>query len=128
MFFMGEYASMLAVSGIATTLWFGGWHSPFPASWPLNGLLTGYIPGGVIFLGKMFVFFFIYVWLRASLPRLRYDALMNIGWKKMLPFSLVFLFITAIWATYRMPEQPHRDLSGGNGLKMMSPSRNGTGR
>ena len=97
MFFMGEYASMLAVSGIATTLWFGGWLPPVPQ--------LSFIPSGIWFLSKMFAFFFAYVWLRASLPRLRYDALMAIGWKKMLPLSLVVLFCVAVWATFRMPEE-----------------------
>ncbi len=106
MFFMGEYASMLAVSGIATTLWFGGWLSPIPHNLlPMHNLLLDYIPGGIWFLFKMYVFFFGYVWLRATLPRLRYDALMNIGWKRMLPLSLVVLFCTAVWATFRMPEE-----------------------
>lgn len=98
MFFMGEYAAMLGVSGIATTLWFGGWLPPIPQ--------LGFIPSGVWFLLKMFVFFFGYVWLRATLPRLRYDALMAIGWKRMLPLSLVLLFGIALWATFRMPEPP----------------------
>lgn len=96
MFFMGEYAAMLGVSGIATTLWFGGWLPLIPQ--------LSFIPSALWFLGKMFVFFFGYVWLRATLPRLRYDALMAIGWKRMLPLALVVLFGVAVWATYRMPE------------------------
>jgi NADH-quinone oxidoreductase subunit H len=89
MFFMGEYASMLVVSGIATSLWFGGWLSPLPFA-PFT-----WVPGFLWFLGKLFVLFFLYVMLRATLPRLRYDALMNIGWKRMLPWSLVILFAVA---------------------------------
>src|SRR5258706_7708568 len=90
MFFMGEYASMLAVSGLATSLWLGGWlpivdYPPF--TW---------IPGFIWFLGKLMTLILIYVWLRASLPRLRYDALMNLGWKRMLPISLALLFVIGI--------------------------------
>ena len=97
-FFMGEYASMLAVCGIASTLWFGGWLPP------VNVVPFTLVPGFIWFLIKLFVFFFGYVWLRATLPRLRYDALMNLGWKRMLPTAIVILFAVALWATYRMPE------------------------
>lgn len=90
MFFMGEYASMLAVSGIATTLWFGGWLPPLGFSFMFM------VPGVIWFLLKMLGFFMIYVWLRATLPRLRYDALMNLGWKRMLPLALVVLFLVAL--------------------------------
>ncbi len=89
MFFMGEYASMLVVSGIATALWFGGWHAPF------DFVLWNWIPGGIWFLAKLTFFIGVYVWLRATLPRLRYDALMNIGWKRLLPLSIVVLFAVA---------------------------------
>ena len=106
MFFMGEYAAMLGVSGIATTLWFGGWLPPIPQ--------LGFIPSGIWFLFKMFVFFFGYVWLRATLPRLRYDALMAIGWKRMLPVSLVrrtswqSSWNTRWWAEWRRRESNPR--------------------
>ncbi|MEP6756225.1 MAG: NADH-quinone oxidoreductase subunit NuoH [Chthonomonadales bacterium] len=96
MFFMGEYASMLAVSGIATTLWFGGWHSPF-------GSIDHFVPGAVWFLAKIGAIFLVYVWLRASLPRLRYDALMSLGWKRLLPFALAILFGIAVVDTLQTP-------------------------
>jgi NADH-quinone oxidoreductase subunit H len=98
MFFMGEYASMLVVSGVAVTLWFGGWSAPLP--------FLDLIPGFIWFLIKLFALFFVYVWLRASLPRLRYDALMNLGWKRMLPTALVILFLIACWNTLRTPQTP----------------------
>lgn len=104
MFFMGEYASMLTVSGVATALWFGGWNSPINPEIPFIGTFFSLIPGFVHFLGKMSVFFFIYVWLRASLPRLRYDALMNLGWKTMLPIALVVLFGVATVDTLMTPK------------------------
>jgi len=105
MFFMGEYASMLAVSAVATAMWFGGWLPIIPA--------LSFIPGGVWFLGKMFGFFFIYVWLRASLPRLRYDALMAIGWKRLLPTAIIVLFlVAAIDAFVLTPEKPVLPVAG----------------
>jgi NADH-quinone oxidoreductase subunit H len=102
LFFMGEYASMLVVSGIAAALWFGGWLPPAdvaPFTW---------VPGIVWFLGKITAFILGYIWLRATLPRLRYDALMNLGWKRMLPVSLVALFGTACVdaALYTKPDPP----------------------
>ena len=96
MFFMGEYASMLAVSGIATTLWFGGWNSPF-------GTVDKFVPGAVWFLAKIGAIFLVYVWLRASLPRLRYDALMALGWKRLLPLALAVLFAIALVDTLQSP-------------------------
>src|SRR5262249_1956307 len=89
MFFMGEYASMLAVSGLATSFWLGGWHAP------IEIVPFTLIPGFIWFLIKLMTIILVYVWLRATLPRLRYDALMNLGWKRMLPISLVLMFIVA---------------------------------
>jgi NADH-quinone oxidoreductase subunit H len=88
MFFMGEYASMLVVCGVATAMWFGGWLPIFP--------FLAFIPGWIWFLGKLMALFCVFVWLRATLPRLRYDALMNLGWKRLLPAALALLFIVAI--------------------------------
>ncbi|HXG23430.1 MAG TPA: NADH-quinone oxidoreductase subunit NuoH [Chthonomonadales bacterium] len=100
MFFMGEYASMLVVSGVATTLWFGGWL-------PIHPVLS-FIPGFMWFLAKLIFFIIFYIWLRATLPRLRYDALMALGWKRMLPISLVVLFLVAVIDAVRTPEgSPH---------------------
>lgn len=100
MFFMGEYASMLVVSGIATVLWFGGWDPILPA--------LGFIPGAFWFLGKILAFMLFYIWLRTTLPRLRYDALMGLGWRKMLPLALVVLFAVACVDTLRTPPTPPR--------------------
>jgi len=107
MFFMGEYASMLVVSGVATALWFGGWHSPLPFA-PFT-----WIPGAVWFLLKLFLFIYSYIWLRSTLPRLRYDALMAVGWKRMLPTALVVLFVVAVIDTLKTPpsEGPPRPVT-----------------
>lgn len=95
MFFMGEYASMLVVSGLATTLWLGGWRAPIEVA-PLT-----WIPGVGWFLLKVMTIIVVYVWLRSSLPRLRYDALMSLGWKRMLWIALVAMFVVAAIDAFR---------------------------
>ncbi len=143
MFFLGEYASMVTVSCLATILFFGGWLSPFPATlftwtrflpavllaagglWliqdgvryqtifgrialPVLGLalcgaaygvarpgVVDYVQGPFWFLGKVFVFLFVYVWVRGTLPRFRYDQLMAVGWKLLLPVSLANVVLTS---------------------------------
>jgi len=82
MFFMAEYANMIAASAIATTLFLGGWQGPL-------------LPPVVWFLLKVFCFIFLFVWLRATLPRFRYDQLMGFGWKVLLPAALVNVMFTA---------------------------------
>ena len=86
MFFIGEYANMIAVSCVGTTLFFGGWQGPF-------------LPAGlsvVWFVIKVFLFMFFYIWLRATFPRFRYDQLMNFGWKVLFPLSVVNLLVTGL--------------------------------
>ena len=87
MFFIGEYANMFAVASVGTTLFFGGWQGPFVTTMPLIGLLW--------FALKVVAFMFFYIWLRATLPRFRYDQLMNFGWKVLLPLALVNIMVTA---------------------------------
>ena len=143
MFFMAEYANMITVSCLATILFFGGWLSPFPASWTWQlylpgagllalGLYCGYdtatqlrgiaqlqfavvtllclggaavcltphvmplIQGPFWFVTKVGLFIFLYVWIRGTLPRFRYDQLMSFGWKLLLPVSLANLVVTAL--------------------------------
>ncbi len=143
MFFLGEYTNMITASCLCTILFFGGWLSPFPASWTftyylpavllivfglwliydgiryetlfgrlllpgvgvallaLGGALfafpmaNGYIRGPFWFLSKVFVFLFVYIWMRGTLPRFRYDQLMSFGWKLLLPVSIANLVLTA---------------------------------
>jgi len=83
MFFLGEYGNMINISALATTLFLGGWHGPF-------------LPPVVWFLLKMVIFLFFYIWIRATLPRFRYDQLMNFGWKVLIPLALLNIFITAV--------------------------------
>ncbi|MDE2482827.1 MAG: NADH-quinone oxidoreductase subunit NuoH [bacterium] len=87
LFFIAEYVNMLTVSCIATLLFLGGWNAPF-------GLAI--VPGVVWFIAKVSFFMFFYMWLRATLPRFRYDRLMAFGWKVLLPLATLNLVITAI--------------------------------
>lgn len=82
MFFMAEYANMVVISAIAVTLFLGGWDGPFP--------------GVVNLLGKIFMFMFAFIWIRATWPRVRYDQLMFLGWKIFLPVALANIMLTGL--------------------------------
>ncbi|MEV6067441.1 NADH-quinone oxidoreductase subunit NuoH [Nocardia sp. NPDC052001] len=93
MFMMAEYINMATVSALATTLFFGGWHAPFPISlWA--GANTGWWPM-LWFTAKVWGFLFVFIWLRGTLPRLRYDQFMNLGWKLLIPVSLAWVMYVA---------------------------------
>jgi NADH-quinone oxidoreductase subunit H len=94
LFFLAEYANMIVVSSVATTLFLGGWLRPFPNVAALGFL--DFIPSWTWFLAKSFVFLYIFIWVRATLPRYRYDQLMRIGWKLLIPLAIVNLLLTAI--------------------------------
>ena len=144
MFFIAEYTSMIAVSCLATILFFGGWLSPFPASWTfthylpsvlliplglfiiydgmryetifgrillpgvgavllvLGGALLAFpavndlVQGPFWFFSKVFIFLFVYIWMRGTLPRFRYDQLMSFGWKVLLPLSIANVVLTTV--------------------------------
>jgi len=150
MFFIAEYTSMITVSCLATILFFGGWLSPFPASWTFTHYLPSLLlipfglwvifdgiryetifgrivlPGvgavltalGVAlivltqfndaiqglfwFLAKVFTFLFVYIWMRGTLPRFRYDQLMSFGWKFLLPVSIANVVLTSVAILWRM--------------------------
>ncbi len=150
MFFIAEYTSMITVSCLATIMFFGGWLSPFPASWPFTHYLPSVIlipfglwvifdgvryenlfgrivlPGvghgsgaigaalivfpqvndviqGVFwFMAKVFTFLFVYIWMRGTLPRFRYDQLMSFGWKFLLPVSIANVVLTSVVILWRM--------------------------
>ena len=89
MFFLGEYAAMIMMSGMATILFLGGWLPPF------NIALLNEIPGFIWFAAKTSLMLFTFLWVRATFPRFRYDQLMRIGWKVFLPFSLLWVVLTA---------------------------------
>ena len=94
LFFLAEYINMATVSALATTLFLGGWHAPFwiDEVWP--GANEGYWPL-LWFFGKVLFFIFIFIWLRGSLPRLRYDQFMAFGWKRLIPIALVWIVAVA---------------------------------
>ena len=89
LFFLGEYIGMFAVSGMAITLFLGGWHAPFE-------FLDG-VPSYFWFFGKLLALISLFIWVRGTLPRLRMDQLMNFAWKFMLPLSLVNILAAGVW-------------------------------
>ena len=91
MFFMAEYANMITVACLATLLFFGGWHGPLFGPPILQALLPIFW-----FVAKVFCFLFLYIWVRGTLPRVRYDQLMAFGWKFLLPLAIANLVVTAI--------------------------------
>lgn len=89
LFFLGEYLGMFAISGLGITLFLGGWTAPF-------SFLT-WIPSWAWFFGKLTAIIFVFIWIRATLPRLRMDQLMNLAWKFMLPLALINILVAAVW-------------------------------
>jgi NADH-quinone oxidoreductase subunit H len=89
LFFMGEYLGMFAMSGLAVTLFLGGWNAPF-------GFLA-WTPGYIWFFLKLMVLVCLFIWIRGTVPRLRVDQLLNFAWKCLLPLSLINLAAAAIW-------------------------------
>ncbi|WP_243056849.1 NADH-quinone oxidoreductase subunit NuoH [Nocardioides sp. SR21] len=94
LFFLAEYINMATVSALATTLFLGGWHAPFWIDEVWAGANQGYWPV-LWFFGKVLFFIFIFIWLRGSLPRLRYDQFMAFGWKRLIPIALVWIVAVA---------------------------------
>ena len=88
LFFMAEYAHMVTMGAVAVTLFMGGWQPIIPQ--------LGFIPGVVWFSGKLFVFLFFFIWERGTMPRLRYDQIMKLGWKILIPLALINLVITGL--------------------------------
>ncbi|MEC7648067.1 MAG: NADH-quinone oxidoreductase subunit H, partial [Pseudomonadota bacterium] len=99
MFFLGEYANMILMSGMTAVLFLGGWLSPIDIA-PFN-----WIPGPIWFALKIAACLFIFLWVRATFPRYRYDQLMRLGWKVFLPLSLLWVVLTAgyLIATNQVP-------------------------
>ncbi|MFM2159847.1 MAG: hypothetical protein RLY39_378 [Actinomycetota bacterium] len=110
LFFLAEYVNIVAVSALATTLFLGGYHAlpglGFTESW-LGGWFTV-----IWFLAKVVFFFFIFVWLRGTLPRLRYDQFMKFGWKVLIPFSLLWIMIVSTLRVLSQQGAPRAVLIG----------------
>jgi NADH-quinone oxidoreductase subunit H len=94
-FFLAEYANMILVSALASIIFFGGWLSPFEGI-PVLGHLFAWVPGIFWLLIKMTFFIFLYFWMRATFPRYRYDQIMHLGWKVLIPVTLVWLILVAV--------------------------------
>ena len=94
LFFLAEYVNMVTVSALATTMFLGGWRAPFGIAQIWEGANTGYWPV-LWFLGKTLGFIFIFVWLRGTLPRMRYDQFMTFGWKVLIPAALAWTIAVA---------------------------------
>jgi NADH-quinone oxidoreductase subunit H len=95
MFFIAEYANMVTVSAMVTTLFLGGWDIPFTHWDETPGLLQTLATGGVMFL-KIFFWLFFFMWIRWTLPRFRYDQLMALGWKVLMPIGLAYVMLIAL--------------------------------
>ena len=89
LFFLGEYGNMILMSSMTTILFLGGWLPPFDIDF------LSFIPGFIWFLLKVCILLFVFLWIRATLPRYRYDQLMSLGWKLFLPLSLLWIIITS---------------------------------
>ncbi len=94
-FFLAEYASMILIATTMTLLFAGGWLSPFEGIPVLNDLFF-FVPGFVWLMAKISFFLFVYLWVRATFPRYRYDQLMRLGWKVLIPVTIVWVIVTAV--------------------------------
>jgi NADH-quinone oxidoreductase subunit H len=92
LFFLAEYANIILLSALIVLLFFGGWWSPLDGTF-IQAYLN-WIPGIFWLLGKTSFFVFFYLWLRATLPRYRYDQIMQLGWKVLIPITLIWIPVT----------------------------------
>ncbi|MDH4353151.1 MAG: NADH-quinone oxidoreductase subunit H, partial [Actinomycetota bacterium] len=96
LFFLAEYINMFTVAALATTLFLGGWQAPWPLGGPVwAGANENWWPV-LWFVGKLWLFMFMFIWLRGTLPRLRYDQFMKLGWKVLIPISLLWIVVVAV--------------------------------
>jgi len=96
LFFLGEYANMIIISALASLMFLGGWHSPFWGdSWIAQSSIFW-------FLAKTAIFLYVYFWLRATLPRYRYDQIMRLGWKVFIPITIVWIMVAAVLKVYQI--------------------------
>ncbi len=102
LFFLAEYTNMVTVSALATTLFLGGWAAP----WPLSSINDGMLNQGwwplLWFFGKVVIFLYMFIWLRGTLPRFRYDQFMKFGWKVLIPASLAWIVAVSVFRTLRV--------------------------
>lgn len=101
-FFLSEYANMMLIAALISIFFLGGWLSPFQGIPVLDNLLS-WVPGAAWFFLKMSFFLFMYLWIRATFPRYRYDQLMRLGWKVLIPSTLVWIVVVALMIQFHMP-------------------------
>lgn len=94
-FFLAEYANMILISALAAIMFLGGWLSPFEGI-PILSVVLSWVPGAVWLILKTSLFLFLFLWLRATFPRYRYDQIMRLGWKVFIPVTLVWLFVEGL--------------------------------
>ncbi len=95
-FFLAEYANMIMISGLAAIMFLGGWYSPFHGL-PLLGPIFDVVPGVIWFCLKAAFFLFCYIWFRGTFPRYRYDQIMRLGWKVLIPVTVVWLVVESVF-------------------------------
>ncbi|MGB6688838.1 MAG: NADH-quinone oxidoreductase subunit NuoH [Terracidiphilus sp.] len=101
MFFMAEYANMITVGCVATLMFLGGWTSPFGNYIPQPNNIVAHALFPILwFAFKVFCFLFLYVWVRGTLPRFRYDQLMTFGWRYLMPLAILNIVATSLWLAY----------------------------
>ena len=101
LFFLAEYINMVTVSALATTLFLGGWQAPWPISAINDGMFNQSWWGLLWFLSKVCIFLFMFIWLRGTLPRFRYDQFMKFGWKVLIPAALAWIIVVAAFRALR---------------------------
>ena len=101
-FFLAEYANMVLISGVASILFLGGWLSPFQGI-PMLDVWFAWVPGIVWFFSKVCFFLFLYIWLRATFPRYRYDQVMRLGWKILIPVTIVWIVVVSLAVMLKLP-------------------------
>ena len=100
MFFLAEYMNLILISTLVSIMFFGGWLSPFESTWFEN--IFSFVPGFIWLAIKTLVFIFLFLWLRATLPRYRYDQIMRLGWKIFLPITLIWIFVEGTMIYFKL--------------------------
>jgi NADH-quinone oxidoreductase subunit H len=100
-FFLAEYANMILIAALSALMFLGGWLSPLPKAWVDGVFLLD--DGFHWLLLKTFAFMFVFLWLRATFPRYRYDQIMRLGWKVFIPITIVWILVVGLAVVYRMP-------------------------
>lgn len=102
LFFLAEYMNMYLISAVTVLAFFGGWLSPFTGI-PILGAALAWVPGVLWFILKIALLMFVFIWIRFTFPRYRYDQVMYLGWKLLIPVSLVWLLVVAVAVEWHLP-------------------------